>query len=95
MESPIKKLRIKKGWDQKKLSAHTGFSQAYISLIEQGNRLPTIDVLCRISEALECDINEISCVVKPKDDIIHEIESMSLTELEKVLDYVRLLKKAR
>ena len=50
----IKDIRKRKGLSQQKLSALSGISQTYLSQIEKGDRQsPTIDVLHKISEALE------------------------------------------
>lgn len=50
----IKDIRKRKGLSQHALAASSGISQTYLSQIEKGDRIsPTIDVLHKISAALE------------------------------------------
>lgn len=50
----IKDIRKRKGLSQQELATISGISQTYLSQLEKGDRQsPTIDVLHKISEALE------------------------------------------
>lgn len=46
----LKVLREKRGWTTYKLAEETGFSQAYISLLETGVRLPSRAVMIEMAE---------------------------------------------
>jgi transcriptional regulator with XRE-family HTH domain len=48
----IKRIREKKGLTQERLAVISGFSQQYISGIEQGRRNPTIITLYELSVSL-------------------------------------------
>jgi len=48
----IKMLRGKKGLTQEQLSRISGVSQQHISRIENGHRLPRLDVFCDLANAL-------------------------------------------
>lgn len=48
----IRIIRSARGLSQKELSELIGYTPAYISRIEKGTRIPSIDVLQRISDRL-------------------------------------------
>ena len=48
----VKRVREKAGLTQERLSEISGFSQQYISGLEQGRRNPTIVTLYELSQAL-------------------------------------------
>ena len=51
----VRRIRLEKGLTQEAFSEKSGFSQQYISGLEQGRRNPTIITLYEISVALEVD----------------------------------------
>lgn len=55
----IREIREKKGLSQKKLSKLSGVSSSHIGYLENGEREPTISVLCKIAKALNVDIKEL------------------------------------
>ncbi|SJZ30852.1 transcriptional regulator, XRE family [Enhydrobacter aerosaccus] len=48
----VRRIRLKKGLTQEKLVDISGFSQQYISGLEQGNRNPTVVTVYEIANAL-------------------------------------------
>ena len=48
----VRALRIAKGWTQEQFAERSGFSQQYISGLEQGRRNPTVVSLFELSQAL-------------------------------------------
>ena len=60
----LKVLRLNKNFSQEKLAQITGLDRTYISLLERGQRQPTLKTLFRICGAIE---------IKPSD-FISEIE---------------------
>ena len=94
----ISLLRKRKGVSQGKLSELTGYTQAYISLFESGKRIPSYDNLVKIAGALGCSIEEISNH-NAKDHLSEivkgHVESLSELEIEKVIDYIELIKRGR
>ncbi len=57
--SKIKKLIDDKGIKQKKLAEAAGVSGAYMSLIIQGKRSPTVGILKKIADFLGVTIDEL------------------------------------
>lgn len=55
----IREIREKKGLSQSKLSKLSGVSSSHIGYLENGEREPTISVLCKIAKALNVDIKEL------------------------------------
>jgi len=49
----IRKLRLKKGWSQEKLSEESGLHRTYISQLERGFRNPTLLIVNQIADALK------------------------------------------
>ena len=49
----IQKLRKQKGFSQIKLAKISGINQTYLSLIENGNRNPSLQILEKICDSLD------------------------------------------
>jgi transcriptional regulator with XRE-family HTH domain len=62
----VRRVREKTGLTQEKLSEISGFSQQYISGLEQGRRNPTIVTLYELSQAL--GVTHIELMRGHKDD---------------------------
>lgn len=48
----VRRLRLAKGLTQEELSARTGLTQHYISVLENGRRNPTIVTIYELAQAL-------------------------------------------
>ncbi len=59
MSEKIKTYRKKKGMTLKVLAGKTGCTDAYISQIETGKAVPSINILKRLAEALEVQIKDL------------------------------------
>ncbi len=55
----IREIREKQDLSQEKLSKLSGVSASHIGYIENGEREPTISVLCKIARALKVDIKDL------------------------------------
>lgn len=55
----IKVIRLKKKLTSEKLAYENEISKGYMSDIENGNRLPSLEMLEKIAEALDVDIKEL------------------------------------
>ena len=55
----IREIREKKGLSQEQLSKLSGVSASHIGYIENGEREPTVSVLCRLAKALDVSILEL------------------------------------
>jgi transcriptional regulator with XRE-family HTH domain len=52
----IRERRCALGYTQEALAAHAGIDRSYIGGVERGERNVTLGTLCRICDALECDV---------------------------------------
>lgn len=50
--SNVRAFRARRGWTQEQLAERSGFSQQYISGLEQGRRNPTVVSLFELAQAL-------------------------------------------
>lgn len=53
----LKEIRTKKKMSRKKLAELSNISEAYLSMIENGKRTPTVEVINNIANALGCKPN--------------------------------------
>ena len=94
MGACISKLRNKKGMSQKQLAENLGLTQQAVSLIEKGKRKIDLDVLKKIIDILDPDLNitkklnaEISQGFLDTITLMHPYLSF---EIEKELEYKEL-----
>ena len=59
-EHPVKVFREHRGITQTQLAESAGLRQAYVSQIEAGSRVGTVDVLKRVAEALRVDLEDLT-----------------------------------
>lgn len=59
METRIAQLRMKRQMTQKELAEKAKISKFYLSRIEKGGENPTLMILARIANALDCGIGDI------------------------------------
>jgi transcriptional regulator with XRE-family HTH domain len=57
-------LREDRNLSARKLSALAGVSQSYVSKMERGEFVPTVDTFARLMEALGCNDAEISFLIR-------------------------------
>lgn len=55
----MKKLRKERGWSQEVLAGETGLDRTYISGIERKVKNPTVTVVERVADALDCTLGEL------------------------------------
>lgn len=61
----LRRLRTARGVSQEGLAADTGIDRAYISALETAQGNATVDLIERISRALDADLVEFFAPVKP------------------------------
>jgi len=59
LPSKIRTFRNSKGWTQEILAEAVDIHPTYISRIESGKKLPTLNMTCRIANALEVAVHEL------------------------------------
>ena len=52
----LREARIKKGLSMTRVAEMAGLSQQMVSYVERGMRIPTIDTLVRLTNALDLDL---------------------------------------
>lgn len=55
----MKKLRKERGWSQEALADEAGLDRTYISGIERKVKNPTVTVVERVADALDCTLGEL------------------------------------
>lgn len=55
----VQRLRMKLGLTRIQLSIQTGVSKDYVYDIEAGRRIPKLDVICRLADALKVEPYEL------------------------------------
>ena len=55
----IRQVREKHSWSQEELADRCNLHRTYIGAIERGERNITVRTLCKITDALECDLNDL------------------------------------
>jgi len=63
----MKEIRQKRGLTQIELSQRSGFSQARVSELERGSRMPNLVTILRIASALDCKVAELMSVFDEED----------------------------
>lgn len=59
----IQKERIRQGLSKYRVAQETGISLQAITLIENGQRLPTLHTLLRIAAALQIDLGKLITII--------------------------------
>ncbi len=54
----LQRLRRKRGWTQEFLSFESNLTRNYISLLERGERSPTLNTIASLAEALDVGVDE-------------------------------------
>lgn len=55
-----RQIRLAKNLTQAQVATRAGFHFAVLSMIENGKRQPSLDVMCRLANALEVDLEDIT-----------------------------------
>lgn len=55
----IFEMRTKRGLSLRALAEKSGVAKSHIQKIEAGSANPSLEVMCKLAEALECEITEL------------------------------------
>ena len=72
ISSNIKRIRNDAGWSQADLAKNSGVSPAAISLIEKGDRIPSLVVTRKLASALKVSEAEITGALEQNTQKIHK-----------------------
>lgn len=81
----IRTIRASKGISQKKLASLVNLDPSYISRIESGDRIPTIDVIELISSKLNVPVYLLTLLASEQKDLKHLPEKNTKFVAEKLL----------
>ncbi len=74
----IRGFRLQKGLSQGDIEKRTGLLRCYLSRVENGHTIPSLDTLHKIADALEMPLAGFFV----EDSMQHEMQSQNLTEEE-------------
>ena len=73
----IREFRLQRSMSQGDIEKRTGLLRCYLSRVENGHTVPSLDTLQKIAGALDLPLSQFFA-----DDPVREISSVSLTETE-------------
>src|SRR5213594_1392149 len=93
----IKSFRQKRGLSQGDLEKRSGLMRCYISRVENGHTVPSLETLSRIARALDTELSDMfqdEGVTDPKEmEFIRELRgylpSLKIRDRQQILDMVR------
>lgn len=86
----VKRLRIQRGLKQCELAELVGVEDKTISRIEVGGNYPSVDLLVRMSEALNCELTEF---VNFTDKVVESLSELSKDDIKTLKKIVAILDK--
>ncbi len=81
----IRSFRQKKGLSQGDLEKRTGLMRCYISRVENGHTVPSIETLSRIARALEAPLSELFVGMDLESPAVDPTERQFLDEMRRYL----------
>mgnify|MGYP000677859201 CR=1 FL=1 len=66
----VRECRTRRGLTQKELAAGSGLDPSYVSLIESGRRIPSLDVLTRVAEYMAIPVYMMVLLGCDDDDLV-------------------------
>lgn len=81
----VKRLRLAKGLKQSELAELTGVEDKTISRIEVGGNYPSIDLLVRMSKALDCELIDFVNFSDKVTDTLNELTKQDLNVIKKFM----------
>lgn len=59
MEFYVAKVRLQQNMSIRTLAEKSGVARSHIQKIEAGEANPSLEVMCKLAKALNCDINDL------------------------------------
>lgn len=91
----ITELRLTKNISSRKLSLDLGLSNSYITQIENGNKLPSLENLLKICNYFQINIGDFfnSSSITPEIRVLLDtVQSLTPEQLEQLTKFLKLLK---
>jgi len=73
----IRAFRLQKGMSQGDIEKRTGLLRCYLSRVENGHTVPSLDTLAKIASALDLPLSQFF-----SEDVVREVPGLSLNEDE-------------
>jgi len=64
----LREIRQARGLTQKEVAERSGILIPYLSSLENGARLPTLTIVIRLAEALDCKVSQLTKVLDRTTD---------------------------
>lgn len=90
----LKQLRDEKKLTQEAFGEEVGLTRSAIGMYENGNRLPNIELLCRIADAFDVSVDWLlgrESALRSKQEYPKWLFSLSETELKELENYAKFL----
>lgn len=62
----LRQFRIARSLTQDELAARMGIASPYISRLESGHKLPSLEMVCKLAEALGVKPSELICAMEER-----------------------------
>lgn len=98
----VKQARIKANLTQEALAEKANVSSSFISRLESGKAMPSIERLLHLSEVLDIGLQDLLCDLFREPEaleesmstkIMYQIDLMTFPEREHIFEYIQLLNK--
>ncbi|MBU1006873.1 MAG: helix-turn-helix domain-containing protein [Candidatus Omnitrophica bacterium] len=76
LSDKIRSFRNSKAWTQERLAEEVDIHTTYISRIESGKKLPTLNIICKIAQALGVNTYELLMEEEKVDSFDHKKRKM-------------------
>lgn len=97
----IKVLRNECNWNQSKLAKEAGITASAVSMIESGQRVPSLVVIRKISDALKVSVSELTGEA-PQNEVTQnaqaffrefgDLKDLDVTDQKMILEFAKRLK---
>src|SRR5690606_2083813 len=75
--SRVRSLRLERGWSQPELARRASLSNAMVSMVERGERTPSLDALASLAASLDVDT---SVLLAPDESVVLRADARRLAE---------------
>ncbi|HLV61645.1 MAG TPA: helix-turn-helix domain-containing protein [Fredinandcohnia sp.] len=73
----VRSLRLERGWSQPELARRASLSNAMVSMVERGERTPSLDALASLAASLDVDT---SVLLAPDESVVLRADARRFAE---------------
>lgn len=95
----LSRLRAERGWSLRELAERSGLSIAYVSELENGRKLPTLETFAQLARAYDVSVAELLVALATeleghevsglRGDLFRDLDTAALAELVRFAEYLR------